>query len=148
MWVLYALASAAVAATFVTITKAGLKSADPSVSLGVQATCAVVVAWAAVFIRGKAGTLAELSGKDWGLLLLSGTLTGVSSLLLFMALKDGPSSRVIPVDRLSFVLAAVLALFFLGEKINLQTGVGLGLMTVGAVVIALVKEEGGGGEGK
>lgn len=139
MWMAYAFGAAVSGAVFITITKAGLGKVDPSASLVVQATVALAVAWGAVLFRQKLSGLGELAAKDWGLLLLSGLITGCSSLLLFMALKDGPSSRVTPIDRLSFVLAAALATLFLGEKIGWQVGSGLALMTVGVVLIALSK---------
>jgi transporter family protein len=141
MWLAYAAGAAVAGATFITITKAGLSKVDPTLALGVQASVSLLVAWGAVFYRGKFGSAGELGGKDWGLLLLCGAISGLASVLLFLALKDGPASRVTPIDRLSFLVAAVLAALFLGEKITWQVGTGLGLMAVGAAIIALSKTE-------
>jgi transporter family protein len=43
---------------------------------------------------------------------------------------------VAPIDKLSVVVAMVLAMAFLGEKLNLRDGIGAGLIVLGAIVIA------------
>jgi len=55
----------------------------------------------------------------------------------FLALKTGKVTQVAPIDKLSVVLAAVIAIIFLGEKISFLNGVGIGLITVGVILAAL-----------
>ena len=67
-------------------------------------------------------------------LLLSGVATGVSWLAYFRALQLGPASRVSPIDKLSLPLTVVLAAMFLGESVGWKLGLGVTLMTIGAVL--------------
>jgi len=54
-----------------------------------------------------------------------------------MALKFGKVSQVAPIDKLSVVFAVILSILFLGEKISIINGVGVGLIAVGAILVAL-----------
>jgi bacterial/archaeal transporter family protein len=67
-------------------------------------------------------------------LVLSGVATGISWLAYFRALQLGPASRVSPVDKLSLPLTVLLAMTFLGESVGWKLGVGVTLMTIGAVL--------------
>jgi transporter family protein len=48
----------------------------------------------------------------------------------------GPASLVSPIDKLSLVIAVVLAVVFLGERLSLAQWAGAALMTGGALLIA------------
>ena len=67
-------------------------------------------------------------------LLLSGVATGISWLAYFRALQLAPASRVTPIDKLSLPLTIVLAAAFLGETVSWKLGVGVALMTLGAIL--------------
>jgi transporter family protein len=68
---------------------------------------------------------------------LSGLSTGASWLCYFRALKVGDAARVAPIDKLSVVFVAIFAVLFLGEKLATSSVVGIGLITIGALLIAL-----------
>jgi transporter family protein len=51
-------------------------------------------------------------------------------------LQLGKASQVAPVDKLSVVVAVVLAVIFLGERLSWREGVGVGLIVIGALVLA------------
>ena len=138
-WLGWALASAFLSALMGVLTKAGLKGADQSVGLAVQAPCIALFAWAVVLARGKVGDLADLDGQTWAYLLGGGVAISLCYFCLFRALTLGDASAVWPIDKLSLVFAVVLAALFLGERLTWQTMVGAGLMAAGAVVIALGK---------
>ena len=70
------------------------------------------------------------------LLVLSGLATGLSWLCYFRALQLGEASRVAPVDKLSVVIAIVLAAIFLHERLTWHQWVGGLLVFAGAVVLA------------
>lgn len=57
--------------------------------------------------------------------------------VLFFGFEYGSVAQVAGVDRLSVVFAVILAALFLSEKIDLKTGIGVSLITAGAIVIAL-----------
>ena len=50
------------------------------------------------------------------------------------ALQLAPASRVSPIDNLSLPLTIVLAAVFLGESVGSKLGLGVTLMTIGAVL--------------
>lgn len=70
-------------------------------------------------------------------LALSGVATGLSWLCYFQALQQGPVSRVAAIDKLSVVLVALVGVSLLGEELGSKGWLGVGLMGVGAVLLAL-----------
>ena len=50
------------------------------------------------------------------------------------ALLLPPASRVAPIDKLSLPLTIVLAALFLGESVGWRLGLGVALMTIGAIL--------------
>ena len=68
--------------------------------------------------------------------MLSGLATGASWICYYRALQLGQASLVAPVDKLSVVIVAVLGVTFLGEKLDIRQWAGIGLITVGVVVLA------------
>ena len=83
-------------------------------------------------------TLSKATIRTWLFLILSGLATGASWLCYFRALQLGEASRVAPVDKLSVVVAMVLATLFLGEHLNWRHGIGAGLIVTGTVIIAKI----------
>jgi transporter family protein len=69
---------------------------------------------------------------------LSGLATGASWLCYFRALQLGEASKVAPVDKLSVVVAMVLATLFLGEHLTWRHGIGTGLIVTGTVIIVKI----------
>ena len=53
-----------------------------------------------------------------------------------LCFQCGQASLVAPVDKLSVVIVAVLGVAFLGEKLDIRQWAGIGLITVGVVVLA------------
>ena len=75
-----------------------------------------------------------VSRRSLVFLVLSGLATGVSWLAYFRALQLAPASRVAPVDKLSLPLTIILAAIFLGEPLSWRLGIGVALMTAGAIL--------------
>jgi len=69
---------------------------------------------------------------DYFLALLMSVLGGFGTVYFFSALESGPATVVIPGTALYIVIAAILAVLFLGEAItwNRVAGVGLGLASI------------------
>ncbi|WP_410968962.1 EamA family transporter, partial [Salmonella sp. SAL4444] len=67
---------------------------------------------------------------------LSGCATGASWVCYFRALKLGDASRVAPVDKLSVVLVAIFGVLLLGERLSFFSWIGIGLIAVGALLLA------------
>ena len=74
--------------------------------------------------------------RSWVFLVLSALATGLSWLCYFRALQIGEVAKVAPIDKLSVVIAIVISILFLGERLSVREGFGAGLIVVGAVVLA------------
>ncbi|RUS47603.1 EamA family transporter [Cohnella sp. AR92] len=139
MWLVYALLSAVMAALVAIFGKIGLKGLDANAATAIRSVIMAVFLVAVVFFQGRTAQLGEILGNRRALLfiVLSGMAGALSWLFYFIALKNGKVSQVGPIDKLSVVFAVLLALVFLGEKISLVNGIGIGLIAVGAILAAL-----------
>lgn len=54
-----------------------------------------------------------------------------------MSLNFGKVSQVAPIDKLSVVFAVILSILFLEEKVSIISGLGVGLIAIGAILVAL-----------
>lgn len=88
---------------------------------------------------GKFSELGEIlvQKKALSFIVLSGIAGALSWLFYFLALKYGKVSQVGPIDKLSVVIAVILAFVFLGEKISWINAAGVALIAVGALLVAV-----------
>lgn len=138
-WVLFALLSALFAAMTSILAKIGIKGIDSNLATAIRTVVVMVFAWGIVFAQGTAKSMATLGRTTWIFLILSGLATGMSWLFYFRALQLGEASKVVPIDKLSLVLAVIMASVFLHEKMTIPTVVGSFLITTGVLVMALWK---------
>jgi len=135
MWLFYACLAALFAALTAVLAKAALGGVNANLALAVRTTAALGLAWLVVFLSGAQRELPFLDRRPLVFLVLSGLATGFSWLFYFQALKEGPVSKVAPVDKLSVVLTIILAAVFLGEPVGLKTFLGCGLILAGLWVL-------------
>lgn len=138
-WLLFAILSA-VSAAFVSIFgKIGLQDIDSNTATAIRAVIMTLFLFGVVTIQGNLGRIPEIIGDKKALLYitLSGAAGATSWLFYFLALKSGKVSQVAPIDKLSVVIAALLAVLFLAEKISLLNGIGIFLITLGVILTAL-----------
>jgi len=136
-WLFWSLLSAAFAAATAVPAKVGVTGVDSNLATAIRTSVVVVFTWAIAFAAARTGAMAQLTGRTWLFLSLSGLATGLSWLCYFRALQLGPASRVAPVDKLSVVLVILLAAAFLGERLTATKALGGLLIAAGAVVLAL-----------
>ena len=117
------------------LAKAGVKGIDSNLATAIRTVVILVFAWSIVLYRGF-DTLNKATARTWLFLVLSGLATGASWLCYFRALQMGQASQVAPVDKLSVVVAIVLAALFLGEHLTWRHWIGAGLIVSGTVIIA------------
>ena len=137
MWVLFAILSAVFAALTSILAKVGIEKVDSNLATAIRTLVVVGMAWLIVFITHAHTGISSVSGKSWLFLILSGGATGASWLCYYKAIQVGEVSKVAPVDKLSVVITVVLAVIFLHEQFTLKTGVGVGLITAGTLVLVL-----------
>ena len=136
-WLGWALLSALFAALTAILAKIGVKGVDSNLATAVRTTVVLVFAWGVALATGPVSALTTMGRRTWVFLALSGVATGLSWLCYFRALQLGDASRVAPIDKLSVVGVLVFAAMFLGEPLTWKTLLGGGLITAGAVVLAL-----------
>ncbi len=139
MWLVYAILSAVTAALVAIFGKLGLKDVDANAATALRAIVMTAFLLGVVVAQGKAGLLGGIVAQRKAVLfiLLSGAAGALSWLFYFLALKTGKVSQVGPIDKLSVVLAVVLAYLFLGEKISYVNAAGVALIAVGVLLTAL-----------
>jgi transporter family protein len=137
MWIVYALLAAVFAALTAILGKIGLENVSANLATAVRTVVVLIMAWGIVFITGKHSEIADISRKSWLFLILSGGATGLSWLFFYKALQIGDASKVIPLDKISVVIAMVLAFIILGETVTAKTVAGGLLITIGTLVIVL-----------
>lgn len=136
-WIVYALGSAVFAALVAILGKIGLKGVDPTLATTVRA---IVMAAFLVIVSlslGKFSTLDTLGSKTMVFIILSGIAGAISWIYYFLAIKYGPVTGVVALDRTSIIFAFILAVIFLGESLTWQKAIGAVIVTIGAVLMAL-----------
>jgi transporter family protein len=136
-WLFYAFLSAVFAALTSILAKIGIKNVDSNLATAIRTSVIIVFAWGVVLAQGTAKTLPTLSKNTWIFLVLSGLATGLSWIFYFRALQVGEASKVVPIDKLSLIMTIILAAVLLKEKITLLGWLGAGLMTAGALLLAI-----------
>jgi bacterial/archaeal transporter family protein len=136
-WLIYAFGSAAAAAATAILAKVGVEGVPSTLATAFRTTIVLVIAWALALAFGERHALLEMPRRSWVFLSLSGVATGLSWLAYFRALQLGPASRVAPIDKLSLPLTIILAAVVLGESITWKVGVGVAMMTAGALLTIL-----------
>jgi transporter family protein len=136
-WQFWAVLSAVFAALTAIFAKVGVENVSSDLATLIRTVVVLLSLSLIVFATGQFADAGAISGRTYLFLLLSGLGTGASWLCYFRALKLGNAGQVAPVDKMSVVLVAIFAALFLGEKLSLLNWLGVGLITLGAVMVAL-----------
>jgi transporter family protein len=134
-WFLWALLSAFFAGLTAVLAKVGVQHIDSNMATAIRTVVILIFAWAVALVT-KNQPFAGIGKRTWIFLILSGIATSLSWLCYFRALQLGEASQVAPVDKLSVVVAIVLAAIFLHEKMTWHHWLGGALIFTGAVVLA------------
>ena len=134
-WFYWALLSATFAALTAIFTKIGLKDVDPDYATLIPSFVIAIVIAGYVYITHTWRNPLELRPKTISFLALSGLATSASWVCYFRALKMGAAAKVVPVDKLSLVLAVVFAFVFLGERPSIREWLGILMVGVGVVIL-------------
>jgi transporter family protein len=140
MWIVWAVLAAVSAALVIVLTKAGLKNVDSNLAFAIQAVLIFCITWSIVTVQGNLGNLKEIENKAWVLLILAGVATTLSTLFSYKALSLGPAAYVATIERSSLVIAIILSVIFLKEKITWQLVAGAVLIISGAILITLSEQ--------
>lgn len=134
-WFLWALLSAFFAGLTAVLAKIGVQQINSNMATAIRTVVILIFAWA-IALATKNEPFSSIGKRTWMFLILSGIATSLSWLCYFRALQLGEASQVAPVDKLSVVVAIVLAAIFLHERMTWHHWVGGTFIFVGAVVLA------------
>lgn len=135
-WPVWALLSAIFAALTAIFAKVGVSDVNSDFATFIRTVVILLAAALVVFATGHWQDPSRVTPRSWMFLVLSGLATGASWFCYFRALKLGDPARVAPIDKLSVVFVAVFAVLFLGEKLSVPNWIGVGLVALGAILVA------------
>ena len=136
-WQFWVLLSAVFAALTAIFAKVGIEKVGSDYATLFGTVVILVVLGGIVTATGQWQSPSSLTRRTILFLVLSGLATGASWLCYFRALKLGEAARVAPIDKLSVVLVAVFGVLFLGERLSLINAIGVGLIALGAMLVAV-----------
>jgi transporter family protein len=136
-WQSWAFLSAVFAALTAIFAKVGVSDINSDMVTLIRTVIILCVLALIVLATGQWQELTAISSRTWLFLTLSALATGASWVCYFRALKIGDAARVAPVDKLSIVLVAVFGVLLLGERLSAANWLGVGLCTVGIVLVAM-----------
>ena len=136
-WLLYAILSAVFAALTSVLAKIGIQGIESNLATAVRTGVVLVMAWFIVFLKNKQSGVRELDKKEVIFIALSGITTGASWLFYYYAIQNGVVSVVVPIDKLSIVVAVIFSGIVFKERLGIKALIGLCLMVLGTLVIAV-----------
>ena len=137
-WLTYALASALFAALTSILGKVGISGVDPTLGTAVRTLVVLAMAWVIVVWQGRAREVRSIPARELAFIVASGAATCASWLAYYHALKDGPASVVVPIDKLSILVTVTFSAIVFHERFTGRYLAGLTLMCAGtaAMVVA------------
>jgi len=138
-WILYSILSASMAALVAIFGKLGLKNIDTTLATTIRSiVMAVFLIITSICLKKFSSlSLESIVFKDWMLIILAGIAGALSWLFYFFALKNGDTTKVVTIDRMSLVFVAIFAFMFLGEALSWQQFIGIALMVGGAILVSV-----------
>lgn len=132
-WLLYAVGSAVFAALTSILAKMGMQDIPSNLATALRTGVVLVMAWVVVLVTGRQREVTKISRRELAFICVSGLMTGASWLCYFAALKDGPASVVVPIDKLSVLVTVAFSVFVLHEKMSKKAWIGLALLAAGTL---------------
>lgn len=136
-WMIYAVLAAVFAALTSILAKVGISNVESNLGTAIRTGVVLVMAWVVVFIQGKQKHLKTLDKKELLFIALSGVATGASWLCYYYAIQKGVVSVVVPIDKMSILVAVTFSYFVFKEKLSVKALIGLVLMLAGTLAMAI-----------
>lgn len=137
IWMIYAVLSAVFAALTSILAKVGISGVESNLATAIRTYVVLIMAWIVVFSQGKQKQLKTLDKRELLFIALSGIATGASWLCYYYAIQNGVVSVVVPIDKMSIIVAVAFSYFVFKEKLSLKAFIGLGLMLAGTLAMAI-----------
>ncbi|MBR2042218.1 MAG: EamA family transporter [Oscillospiraceae bacterium] len=136
-WMIYAVLSAVFAAATSILAKIGIDGVESNLGTALRTVVVLLMAWAVVFMKEKQKKVKSVDKKELLFICFSGIATGASWLCYYYAIQNGVVSIVVPIDKLSIIVAVAFSYFVFGEKLNRKSTLGLFLMTAATIGMAV-----------
>lgn len=136
-YMVYAVLSAVFAALTSILAKVGISGVESNLGTAIRTAVVLIMAWIIVFAGKKQSSLKTLDKKELVFICLSGVATGASWLCYYWAIQNGNVSVVVPIDKMSILIAVVFSYFVFKEKLSLKALIGLILMFLGTLAMAI-----------
>lgn len=130
-WFVFAILSAVFATLTSIFAKIGMKDVNSDLATFIRVLIIVPFALGIVVVQGAQKDLFKFTFVTWVFLTLSAIATGLSWLFYFRALQIGEVSKVVPIDKLSFVLTIILGVVLFKEKVSGIGFLGIGFLLLG-----------------
>ena len=139
MWFLYAILSS-ISWCFVTIFgKLASQRVDPTIITTLRSTLMSIILIGVALVTQQISfeRCCTIQAKDWLFIALAALAGGAAWLFYFTAFKYGLVSKVVSVDRLSFVFIMFLSAYIFGEELSWTMISGAALMVMGIVLVVV-----------
>lgn len=129
-WILYSILTAIFTSTTTIISKIGLNDIDSVLATFIRTVIVFIILMFIVIIKKKYIYLKDISKKSLRYVIYSGTTNTLSWLFYFASLKDGETSIVFTIEKLSIVVTILLSVIFLKEKLNRKQIIGIIIIVI------------------
>lgn len=138
-WLIWALASAGLAAATTLLSKAGTSHMSSDLGFAIRTGVMFLITWSMVVLEKKADTIAQIDRKSMLFVCLSGLSTALAWLCYFRALASpsAQASIVQPTDKLSILVSVAGARILFKEKLSSRSLIGLSLLTAGILILII-----------
>ena len=136
-WMIYAVLSSVFAALTSILAKVGISGVESNLGTAIRTAVVLIMAWVVVFAKGKHTQVKTLDKKELIFIDFSGLATGASWLCYYYAIQNGVVSVVVPIDKMSVLIAVGFSFFVFKEKLSVKAVIGLGLMLAGTLAMAI-----------
>lgn len=138
-WIWYAVGSAVFAALTSILAKVGIEGVESNLATAIRTCYVLVMAWIVVAMKGKLGEVRHIEKGELGFICASGLATGASWLCYYYAIQTGIVSIVVPIDKLSIVVAMAFSAAVFHETYTKRSLAGLALIVASTIAMAVIR---------
>ncbi len=134
-WFFYAVFSMIFASLTAILGKVGINGVNSNLGTAIRTAVVLILAWGMVFAFKKQKLVKQISKKELTFICLSGIATGGSWLCYYKALKEGLTSVVVAIDKLSILITVAFSFIVFKEKLSFKALCGLIFMVLGTLLL-------------
>ena len=138
-WIWYAVGSAVFAALTSILAKVGIEGVESNLATAIRTCYVLVMAWVVVAMKGKLGEVRHIEKGELGFICASGLATGASWICYYYAIQTGVVSIVVPIDKLSIVVAMAFSAAVFHETYTKRSLAGLALIVASTIAMAVIR---------